>query len=258
MTPEEPSRAAGTSLPRQGSETTALDDPERVRSEYASELRLEQRRAAYRWSEGPDPREVAFAAVAEVSPRRILEVGCGPGELAARLAAELRADVVAVDVSPRMVELTRQRGVDARLGDVQELAFADGEFDCAVAAWMLYHVPDLDLGVSELRRVLAPAGRLVTVTNGLDHMRELSHLLGGTQLMEPASFRCDNGADLLARHFRRVERREAAGWVVFPDRGAAQAYVDATVVLSQGGRQLPPLEGPVRVRRASCVFVAEA
>jgi SAM-dependent methyltransferase len=237
---------------------TMLDDPELVGSEYASEARLEQRRAAYQWSEGPDPREVAFAAVAEVSPRRILEVGCGPGELAERLAAELRAEVVAVDVSPRMVELARQRGVDARLGDVQKLPFADGEFECAVAAWMLYHVRDLDLGVSELRRVLAPAGRLVAVTNGLDHMRELSDLLGGTRLMEVASFRCDNGADVLARHFGRVERRDADGWVVFPDRRAAQAYVDATVVLSQGGRQLRPLDGPVRVRRAPCVFVAEA
>ena len=55
-----------------------------------------------------------------------------------------------------MVELARARGVDARVGDVQELPFADGAFDCVVAAWMLYHVPDLDRGA---RRARARAAR---------------------------------------------------------------------------------------------------
>ena len=47
------------------------------------------------------------------------------------------------------------RGVHAVIGDVQELPFPDADFDCAVAAWMLYHVPDLDRGIAELARVLA-------------------------------------------------------------------------------------------------------
>ena len=44
---------------------------------------------------------------------------------------------MAVDQSERMVELASARGVDACVGDVQELPFADESFDCAVAAWML-------------------------------------------------------------------------------------------------------------------------
>ena len=47
--------------------------------------------------------------------------------------------------------------------DVQALPFADGAFDVAVAAWMLYHVPDLDRALAELARVLRPGGRLVAV-----------------------------------------------------------------------------------------------
>jgi SAM-dependent methyltransferase len=82
-----------------------IDDPELVRAEYASEAGLEGRRAAYRFAEGPDPREIAFEAVAEARPRRVLEVGCGPGELAARIQDELECEVVAVDLSPRMAEL---------------------------------------------------------------------------------------------------------------------------------------------------------
>src|SRR5207247_10358646 len=89
----------------------------------------------------------ACGGVRCVGPRRVLEVGAGPGEFAERLGRDLGVEVIAADLSPRMVELARDRGVDARLGDVQELEFEDGSFDCAVAAWMLYHVPDLDRGL---------------------------------------------------------------------------------------------------------------
>src|SRR4029078_7030536 len=91
---------------------------------------------------------------------------------------DLAATVSFVDVSPRMVELARARGVDAQVGDVQELPFADGSFDVAVAAWMLYHVPHLDRGLSELARVLRPGGILVAVTNSRYHLLELRELVG--------------------------------------------------------------------------------
>ena len=71
----------------------------------------------------------------------MLEVGGGAGRAGGADAAELGATVSFVDVSQRMVELARARGVDAQVGDVQALPFADGSFDTVVAAWMLYHVP---------------------------------------------------------------------------------------------------------------------
>jgi SAM-dependent methyltransferase len=231
-----------------------IDDPELVRAEYATEAGLEGRRAAYRFAEGPDPREIAFQAVAEARPQRVLEVGCGPGELAARIQDELGCEVIAVDLSPRMAELARGRGIEARVGDVQELPFANGEFDVAVAAWMLFHVPELERGLAELQRVLRPSGRLVAVTNGLGHMRELAELLGVER--EPASFRADNGAALLRTWFPRVEARDGSGSVVFPDREAAQGFVRSTMTLAKGG-ELPPFDGPLRVRREVVVFVAE-
>ena len=138
-----------------------LNDPARVREEYETEAGLLGRRAAYRWADGPDAPELLFRAISELRPTSVLEVGCGPGELSDRMRIELGASVVAVDISARMVELARGRGVDARLGDVQELPFEDRSFDCAVAAWMLYHVPDVDRGLSELARVLRPGGHLV-------------------------------------------------------------------------------------------------
>src|SRR5204862_3865783 len=141
---------------------------------------------------------------AEVAPRRVLEVGSGQGELAERMVRETGAEVVAVDQSERMVELALARGVDARVGDVQSLPFADGSFDCAVAAWMLYHVPDLDRALGELVRVLGRGGRLVAATNSAFHLQELRDLVGSGP--SPSTFTRENGGELLARHFALVRR----------------------------------------------------
>ncbi|MBA3365177.1 MAG: class I SAM-dependent methyltransferase [Actinobacteria bacterium] len=231
-------------------------DPKVVRPDYSSETGLQARRNAYRHAEGPNAPEMVFEAVAEVQPSRFLEVGCGPGELAARVQDDLGAQVVAVDSSERMVELARGRGVDARLGDVQELPFADGEFDCVVAAWMLYHVPDVARALGELARVLLPGGRLIAVTNGIDHLRELREFLGlpGERL---TTFNSENGEELLRAHFEGVESRDAGGTVTFPDRDAVLAYVVPSAPLFEAVGEVPELEGSLVVRRRPMIFVAE-
>jgi SAM-dependent methyltransferase len=230
-----------------------MHDPTVVRAEYADETRLAARKAAYAGAEGPDARDVLFDVIAEARPGRILEVGPGEGELAERLQRELGAHVVAVDQSARMVELTRSRGVDARLGSVEEMEFDDESFDCVVAAWMLYHVQDLDRAFAEIVRVLRPGGRLVAVTNGFDHLKELYELVGRPRLR--SSFLAEDADRILPRFFARVDRRDAHGWVVFPDAETAQSYVGSLVLLE--GARVPPVEGPIRVRRRPSIFVAE-
>jgi SAM-dependent methyltransferase len=233
-----------------------LNDPRVVQEEYASEQGLEGRRAAYRFATGPNAPQMAFEAVAEVAPSRVLEVGCGPGELAARIQDELGANVVAVDISPRMVELARGRGIDAHVGDAQELPFAVGEFDCAVAAWMLYHVPDPDRALAELARVLRVGGRLVAVTNAPDHLRELRALLGLPTDRAASPFSAANGEELLRRHFDRVEVRDAAGAIRFPNRDEVIAYVEAARTLFATGAAVPQFDGELVVRSHPVVFVA--
>jgi SAM-dependent methyltransferase len=234
-----------------------FDDPELVAREYASEERLLARRVVFRdYVEGPNAEDLAFAAVGEVSPRRVLEVGSGPGYFSERVHFELGARVVALDLSPRMVELARARGLDARIGDVQELPFPDARFDCAVANWMLYHVPDLDRGLAELARVLAPGGRLVAATFGEDHLRELWRALG-EEKAAAVEFNRRTGADALHPHFARVERRDADATVVFPDREAVRRYVAATIRGSHLADSVPEFEGAFRARSRASVFVAE-
>ena len=234
-----------------------LNDPRHVREEYASECGLQGRRAAYEHATGPDPKEVAFAAVAEVAPTDVLEVGCGPGEFAARVREELSATVVAVDISDRMVELARECGVDATLGDVQQLPFENDSFDCAIAAWMLYHVPDVARALDELVRVLRPGGRLVAVTNCLDHLREIGELLGARPRPWSA-FSCENGGELLRARFPHVRAHDAGGEIRFPDRASVLGYLESSRRLWDIDEEVPDFDVPFVVRRHPVVFVADA
>jgi SAM-dependent methyltransferase len=232
-----------------------LNDPALAREEYATEAGLLGRRAAYKWATGPNAPELVFEAVAEIDPLRVLEVGCGPGELSERISSELRASVVALDLSPRMVTLARSRGVDARLGDAQALTFADSTFDCVVAAWMLYHVPDVDRALREFARVLRPGGRLVAVTNYLDHLAELRAL--APRPVTETAFSGENGRELLGAHFAHVEERDAGGTIRFPNREAVVAYLRASISLKDAELRLPDFDGPFVVRRHPTMFVAE-
>ena len=230
-----------------------LTDAELVRKEYASEAALAVRSGAYRWADGPDSIALCIAAVAEVSPTRVLDAGCGRGDIAERIANEIGASVIGLDQSERMIELTRARGIEAIVGDVCRLPFERGAFECALAAWMLFHVADVDAALTELARVLEPDGRLVAATNSESSMAGLRELVGAPT--PSYTFSVENGEEILRRHFRRVERHDAVGTIRFPDRAAVQEYVDSAITFS--GKVPNTIPEPFVVSRASCVFVAD-
>lgn len=227
-----------------------------VPGDYETESGLAGRKRAYQWATGPDAPTMAFDAVTEVAPRRVLEVGCGEGELAERVSTT-GAEVMALDTSARMVELTRARGVDAWQGDVTDLPFADGTWDVAVAAWMLYHVDNIARALAELARVLRPGGRLVAATNGLEHVGELRRLVGLDPSLRQTPFSAENGEALLREHFARVEIRDARGTIEFPTREAVRDYMDSSRPLfGAPDAELPEFDLPFIVPRAPVIFVA--
>jgi SAM-dependent methyltransferase len=95
--------------------------------------------------------------------RRVLEVGCGQGGMAA-LWAERGALLTAVDLNPDAIAATRERFAQRQLPgeirqvDARQLPFADGTFDFAYSWGVLHHSPDLARSVGELMRVLRPGG----------------------------------------------------------------------------------------------------
>ncbi|MBW4721519.1 class I SAM-dependent methyltransferase [Saccharothrix obliqua] len=100
----------------------------------------------------------------DVAGRRILDAGCGSGPLFAALR-DRGAVVTGVDASAGMLELARRRlGADAdlRVADLAEpLPFPDNAFDDVVASLVLHYLRDWGPTLAELRRVLAPGGRLI-------------------------------------------------------------------------------------------------
>jgi SAM-dependent methyltransferase len=233
-----------------------FDDPQFVREQYATEDGLAARAALYLYGGGTDGRDVVVEELRRRAPRRVLEVGCGWGELAERIEREIGCEIVATDQSKRMVELSRERGLDARVADVQSLPFPDGEFDAAVAAWMLYHVADLDRGLGELARVLRPGGFLVAATNAADDFSELWALLGRDLADRGLSFRSENGADLLRRHFASVERYDLRAPVTFRDAETMRRYVGSSVLGRPYVDRVPDFEQPFVATKLVTVFVA--
>jgi ubiquinone/menaquinone biosynthesis C-methylase UbiE len=122
----------------------------------------------------------------------------------------------------------------------------------AVAAWMLYHVPDLDAVLQEVRRVLRPGGVLVVATNGSAHLADLLLEAGGEPLV--TQFTSEVAEEVLGRHFTHVSRRDIETRATFDDHAAAAAYLatfDATL-----SRALPPFDGARSYAGSTAILTA--
>ena len=125
-----------------------------------------------------------IAMAGPLEDRRVLDLACGTGDLGL-LASAAGADVVALDLTARMVDLARlkvrQAGA-ARMrvlvGDMMAIPLPDACVDVVTTGYGLRNVPDLDRAIAEIQRVLKPAGRLVS----LDFNRPSQPLLRGAYL----------------------------------------------------------------------------
>lgn len=95
---------------------------------------------------------------------RILDLGCGDGQLTSRIDAA-GAEVVGFDASAAMVEAARLRGLDARLGSAEALPF-QCEFDAVFSNAALHWVHDQDAMLAGVKRALRPGGRFVAEMGG--------------------------------------------------------------------------------------------
>ncbi len=138
---------------------------------------------------------------------RVLDVGCGSG-WASRLMAAKAVDgrVVGIDISDEMIRIAGETSssvpnVEYRVASAEKLPFADGEFTHAFSMESLYYYADMDVALREIKRVLAPGGRFVTVLDlygenkpshqWINQLKVPVHLLSSAEyvsLMENAGF----------------------------------------------------------------------
>jgi SAM-dependent methyltransferase len=153
---------------------------------------------------------------------RVIEFGTGPSWLWSENMHRIPNgwDITLTDFSPGMIDESKRnlarsvRHFKHEVVDIQSVPYADATFDAVIANHMLYHVPDLNMGVSEMRRILKPTGKAFTATNGEKHMREIRELQRGfdSQInywegFAGRSFELDNGVVALSRFFPQVELR---------------------------------------------------
>jgi ubiquinone/menaquinone biosynthesis methyltransferase len=115
-----------------------------------------------RWKQ----RLVSMAA--PTSGLRALDLATGTGDIAFALTAA-GADVIGLDVTHRMIELARAKATGAAatphflVGDMLALPFPAHSFDLVTTGYGLRNVPDLTVAIDEIRRVLKPGGRVLSL-----------------------------------------------------------------------------------------------
>jgi arsenite methyltransferase len=152
------------------------DDSRRVEAVYLTPDVVEQRREVVR-------------LLAPAAGERVLDIGSGPGLLAAELAAAVgpTGRVCGVDLSEDMLALARARDLPAGSAPVeyltagaQQLPYPEDTFDLAVSTQVLEYVPDVAAALAEAHRVLRPGGRLLVLDTDWDsvvwHARDAARM----------------------------------------------------------------------------------
>jgi SAM-dependent methyltransferase len=176
------------------------DDPEF----FAGYARLERFGAG--WTAAVE-HPAFMALLPDVAGARVLDLGCGAGQLAHHLAGRGAAEVVGVDVSERMLALARAERGHPRLTYVREaierVAFEPARFDLVVSALAVHYVDDYRGLVRKIARWLRPGGLLVCST---EHPLYLGRASSEGWVRDAAGRALHWAIDAYAREGRREER----------------------------------------------------
>jgi SAM-dependent methyltransferase len=213
--------------------------------QYRTDANLAARQSIYDYQQPPVDmvgRTLDLALPPGAGAGTVADIGCGNGLYLAELARRGHAGhLIGADMSPGMLRAARLRTQRPALvaADATALPLRDGAADLTLAMHMLYHIPEPELAVGELRRITR--GRLVVGLNGADHHREMRGLITAalTSLghdpvpLVSDRFRLDQGEIVLRRVFTSVTRYDFPTKFVLPGPEPVAAYVRSLSVASQ-------------------------
>ena len=178
---------------------------------------------------------IGVRAARATARARVLDVGCGAGEITSEIA-RAGFDVVGIDVAEEPLRRARARDpqLDVRLVAIDgEWPLADASFDAVWAGETLEHVLDTAAWLSEVRRVLRSGGTLVLSTPAHGRLRLLALALSARRFDEHFDPRSD--------HVRFYTRRTLAG--LLADFGFEQIDVRGAGGVPGARRTLPVIPG---------------
>ena len=161
----------------------------------------------------------------------VLDVGCGPGALAAVLAGTVGArNVAAVDPSEPFARACGERvpGADIRVASAESLPFADGSFDATLSQLVVNFLQDPAAGLREMRRVTRPGGLIAaSVWDYAGEMTMLRTFWDAAVDLDPA------GAGPLDEGRRMPYSRPDGLAQLWSDAGLLEVATDAIVVRAE-------------------------
>lgn len=136
-----------------------------------------------------EPTRLAIEALQILSGERVLDLGCGPGQAAALILPLSRpGPVTGIDQSPTMISQAHRDNwravaageMDFHVARFEALPFDDGSFDAVLASNVMYFWHDTKTVLGEIRRILAPGGRLSLYLTSAESMKDWGFAEAGT------------------------------------------------------------------------------
>lgn len=111
----------------------------------------------------------------------VLDIGCFDGFVAEAILRQGGKTVYGMDRLKSALDRAQERGIIPILGDIDtgQIAFPDGYFDCVVMGEVLDYVFDPDAVIAEIRRIVAPGGKLIITVPNLVSLSNRLRVLGG-------------------------------------------------------------------------------
>jgi ubiquinone/menaquinone biosynthesis C-methylase UbiE len=196
------------------------------------------------WSYGLNPESLQkwiFSKIQIQDYERILELGCGTGELWLENSKDIPStcSIVLSDFSKEMVNKAEDNLKPLNLPfkfeiiDAEEIPYPNQVFDVVIGCHMLYHMPNIDKALKSISRVLKPGGRFISTTISQRHIRELIEFLSEFGLYSKerkklfSEFQNETGRAILEPFFSDINLYEYVNHVIIKSVDPLMNYIES-------------------------------